>query len=131
MSEEQKQEGETPATLKTRRVVYVGGSYGPEANLGGIGHCRMGEGPRDIEASIVDSLVVEDGPFRDAKPEDEAPTEPEKSPSTPPETSTPVKAETTPADGASAPGEESTATTSETSTSEQSTSQRRNRRPQA
>jgi len=56
---------------ETRRVVYIGGHYGPEAIFGGgIGPCRVGDGPCDIERELVDPLV-EAKVFREATAEDE------------------------------------------------------------
>jgi hypothetical protein len=56
---------------ETRRVVYIGGHYGPVAIFGaGIGPCRVGDGPCDIDREVVDPLV-EAKVFRDATPEDE------------------------------------------------------------
>jgi hypothetical protein len=43
---------------ETRAVVYVGGHYGPEAYLGaGIGYCRVGGGPQDLDKELAEQLV--------------------------------------------------------------------------
>jgi hypothetical protein len=71
LSEAEKKEEAAAEPKKTRRVVYIGGHYGPEANIGGIGYCRVGEGPRDIDEETAALFVVKDGVFRNATPEDE------------------------------------------------------------